>query len=537
MTTLTSTAKALIAVLALGAGVGGYFTHRHRWTGEGRNLASARDTSRAGGHLGLSAGARFPVPARQDGELIVALSEGPGHMPLVLANGGLVTQPGSAVAAADTRLRLVFIEDQARKVRALADGSVDFLWQAVDELPITMPQLRAAGAPSRAFLQTHWSQGGDACVAGPRVQRIEDLPGRNAAMMLFSAGHTLFEFMISNSRLDRNDLARIRDHASFSSDDYTHGRRLFAEGKADVACLWEPDVTLALGSRPGAHRLFSTADVNELVAGVLIARNDLLENRRTDAERVARAWFAGAAQANADRTAAARFVSSVVPRFRDELGLERTQAVFQGVRWTDVGDNALFFGLDGSRPAFDRVYQHADDVWLEYPAAKIEERFAPARLREGRVVLRLWEEAGRPPAAKPAALAAVDKDEPVAPAAIAKTFSISHRRAATAELDVATMALINQQVLPQLELARGMYVRVECHTDGVGSERSNRKLTDERATAIAKYLIDKGIDPARIVAEGNGSSRPLASNKSPEGRARNRRTEIQLLIASKAGKG
>ena len=63
-----------------------------------------------------------------------------------------------------------------------------------------------------------------------------------------------------------------------------------------MACLWEPDVTLALDSRPGAHRLFSTADATELVADVLLARKELLDSTPEVAEKVARVWFAGVKQ-------------------------------------------------------------------------------------------------------------------------------------------------------------------------------------------------------------------------------------------------
>ena len=64
----------------------------------------------------------------------------------------------------------------------------------------------------------------------------------------------------------------------------------------DVACLWEPDVTLALDSRPGSHRLFSTADATELVADVLLARKRELLDRPELAVKVARVWFAGVKQ-------------------------------------------------------------------------------------------------------------------------------------------------------------------------------------------------------------------------------------------------
>ena len=92
--------------------------------------------------------------------------------------------------------------------------------------------------------------------------------------------------------------------------------------------------------------------------------------------------------------------------------------------------------------------------------------------------------------------------------------------------------LINSQVLPQLEMARAMYVRVEGNTDDQGSARANHKLSEKRAQGVVDYLITKGIAQARVSAKGNGPDNPVASNKTKDGRASNRRTDI-LFISSK----
>ena len=163
----------------------------------------------------------------------------------------------------------------------------------------------------------------------------------------------------------------------------------------DVACLWEPDVTLALASRPGAHRLFSTADATELVADTLVARREFLDLYPTLAVKLARVWFAGVKKAESDRPAAARLIATVCSRFRDELGYEATLKAFDWVKWTDLGDNVRMFGLDGQPPAFDRVYNQADGIWINYPQAEIKDRFAPVTLRDDRIVRRIWEAEGK----------------------------------------------------------------------------------------------------------------------------------------------
>jgi OOP family OmpA-OmpF porin len=72
----------------------------------------------------------------------------------------------------------------------------------------------------------------------------------------------------------------------------------------------------------------------------------------------------------------------------------------------------------------------------------------------------------------------------------------------------------------------GLNIRIEGHTDDVGSMKYNIGLSGKRAQAIKDYLVDKGIDSSRITTKGLGYSQPIAGNETPEGRALNRRAEI-----------
>jgi len=67
---------------------------------------------------------------------------------------------------------------------------------------------------------------------------------------------------------------------------------------------------------------------------------------------------------------------------------------------------------------------------------------------------------------------------------------------------------------------------VEGHTDSQGADAFNRELSRARAQSVRDYLVSRGVPAARIRAEGFGSSRPVADNGNPEGRANNRRVEI-----------
>jgi len=71
------------------------------------------------------------------------------------------------------------------------------------------------------------------------------------------------------------------------------------------------------------------------------------------------------------------------------------------------------------------------------------------------------------------------------------------------------------------------------HTDGIGSDAYNNKLSVRRAEAVKAYLVSKGIEPNRVYTEGKGKKQPVADNKTAEGRAKNRRVEIEVVGTTK----
>lgn len=85
------------------------------------------------------------------------------------------------------------------------------------------------------------------------------------------------------------------------------------------------------------------------------------------------------------------------------------------------------------------------------------------------------------------------------------------------------------KLLEFLKKNPNLKIEISGHTDDVGNEQSNLKLSQSRAEAVKSYLTEKGISADRLTAKGYGKSKPIALNTSEEGRKQNRRTEFTVL--------
>ncbi len=131
------------------------------------------------------------------------------------------------------------------------------------------------------------------------------------------------------------------------------------------------------------------------------------------------------------------------------------------------------------------------------------------------------------PAAKPAAPAA--KPAP-APAAATK---VTYAADAFFDFDKSVLKAEGKAKLDDLVgKVKGISLEVIIavgHTDSVGTDAYNQKLSVRRAEAVKAYLVSKGIEKNRVYTEGKGEKQPVADNKTSAGRAKNRRVEIEVV--------
>ena len=208
---------------------------------------------------------------------------------------------------------------------------------------------------------------------------------------------------------------------------------------------------------------------------------------------------------------------------------------------------------DAQRRAADEAAQRQEAARLaaEEAARKEEENRkaqAAARSREEEAARRAAEEAARRQEAEAAAASATREREEARNRMAQALGQIAETRSTARGLIVnlpdilfdtgkATLRSEAREVISRiagvLMIAQGITLKIEGHTDSVGGDEYNQKLSEQRAGSVKEYLEKAGVKPELITIEGFGKTQPIADNNSAAGRQKNRRVEI--VISDQAG--
>jgi len=99
----------------------------------------------------------------------------------------------------------------------------------------------------------------------------------------------------------------------------------------------------------------------------------------------------------------------------------------------------------------------------------------------------------------------------------------------TAKSDLLPYSIPELRRIAEIIKSKKLTVEIAGHTDNVGDDGMNQKLSEQRAKAVKDFLVSEGCDPSKLKTIGYGSTRPVASNKTEEGRKMNRRVELRLV--------
>lgn len=419
------------------------------------------------------------------------------------------------------RVQFVVIDDFNTSRDAFKADELDVLWITADSFPTEVDALKQYDP--KIFFQSDWSRGGDAIVARRGIQSVADLKGKKVAVAFGTPSHTFLLWMLEAGDLKYSDIQVIQAPSAIDAAAY------FKAGKVDAAVVWSPDDEDCVKSVQGSAILRSTKQATHIIADVFYAKSAFIKTHRNELKALMEGWMIGAAEINSSDEAKRKAAKILAVGLKQPESF--TLTAINNARLTNYGDNANFFNLSGTYTGVK-----GEDLFAAMSTAYAAINMAPAKLPTWRQVsdssllaeINLADKKGQEPEGG-VKFTAPTQEQKTAPAVAVKRVTINFPTGVS-QLDENAKYVIQLKFGDLAKSFAGSRVRIEGNTDNVGSVASNQALSLKRAQAVAQFLIQEyKFDANRFVVMGNGPSKPVSSNDTAEGKAKNRRTDFELL--------
>ena len=436
----------------------------------------------------------------------------------LVANGGLDTQAGSIYADKGLKVSFKIIDDWTEGAAALASNNVDIMLTTADVWAKDFGQFQDKGVNAHAVYMVDWSRGADGVIGRQGINSIEDLAGKTMAFAPYTPSHFLIWNGLKESGLSTEQRNEIFNKAVHTKDGIEPAT-LFAQQKEDAAVAWDPDMSDAVTKRAGAKKIYDTRVANKLIADILVASDRFAADNPQTLVKFIQGWLEGV-QFIQDKPARAYTLIGTIKDFNIPEDLAKT--MLQGVKLADYADNQSFFGKPGADSDYANIFKMAQEMYRELRLIK---RVSDA---ESSVDRRYIE-------ALNGKFSAASTEAPITYKEPAKTAVpiATQRRAIYFDANSSKMGLDSRAVVDEIGEFMRAYentvVDINGNTDSTGSRELNMTLSKERADAVKNYLVEKyHFPPERMRTAGNGPDQPVAGNDTPEGREKNRRTDIKV---------
>ncbi len=436
----------------------------------------------------------------------------------MVANGGLDTASGSIYSDEGLKVSFKIIDDWTEGSAALATNNVDMMLTTADVWAKDFGQFQDKGVSAHAFYMVDWSRGADGIIGKQGINSIEDLSGKTRAFAPYTPSHFLLWNGLKASGLSTEQRNEVFNKAVHTKDGIEPAT-LFAQQKVDAAVAWDPDMSDAVGKRPGAKKIYDTRVANRLIADVLVVSDRFAASSPGTVVKFIEGWLKGVDFIEQNPSRAYTLIGTI----KDfNIPADLAKSMLGGVKLSNYADNQQFFGAAGTDSDYANIFRSAQDMYRELRLIKhtsdaeesVDRRYIAAL--NGKFTTAATE---APIAYKEPAKGAV----PIA----------TERRAIYFDAASARMGLDSRAVVDEvgefMRLYENTVVDIDGNTDSSGSRALNMDLSKQRADAVKQYLVEKYHFPTeRMRTNGNGPDKPIDSNDTAEGREKNRRTDIKV---------
>ena len=510
-----------LLIFLIGLGLVGYSLDKYGIVNLRGRFAARSDSAADGGIVDTSKPLVLPAAAAADsgcGTVRVRVNIWVGCAAGLVANGGLDTVSGSIFDKKGLKVSFKIIDDWTEGAAALATNNVDVMLTTADVWAKDFAQFQDKGFGAHAFFMVDWSRGADGVIGKQGISTIEDLAGKTVAFAPYTPSHFLLWNGLKSSGLTTDQRREIFSKAVHTKDGIEPAT-LFAQQKVDAAVAWDPDMSDAVAKRAGSKKIYDTRVANRLIADILVVSDRFASRCPQSVVKLSEGWLEGVEFIKAQPNRAYTLIGTI----KDfNIPEDLAKSMLGGVKLADYADNKAFFGSRGSESDYNNIFKMAQDMYREERI--IKRNSDPESSVDRRFLDPLSGKFSTASSESP-----IEYKEPSKGAVPIAT----QRRSIFFETDSAKMGLDSRAVVDEIggfmKAYENTVVDIDGNTDATGSRPHNIELSRERAESVKQYLVDKyGFPANRMRTIGNGPDRPVADNSTPEGREKNRRTDIKV---------
>lgn len=393
---------------------------------------------------------------------------------------------------------------------------------------------------------TDFSRGADGIIARSTIKTLNDMEDKTVSFVSDGIGKFILNKFLRLTGLRYQDIEPLerKEMGEVIND--------LKSGKADLIVSWSPDMNLAIrdinaSEADSVRMLITTKEVPDLVPTVLVVNKDTAEKFPEEVEAFLKTWYVAAKYIIEKPDKAYDKLAELMSENQDIYGKIRSDDVkdsFNHIKLMSLNENFAYFGLNGEEKKIDAIISDTQKTWQKF-----------GDMDEGEILGNIVSDAfqGKLYAEKDDELL-VGALDPSITGNVAQTVeevkefkkmdevSIEKNTEKVATVDIPPVyydfgkaavkkesIAVLDEVVSVLKQFPDYYLIIDAHTDSVGSEDLNLKLSRDRAESVKTYLLSRKIDANRLIARGWGEYKLLITEeKTEEDKASNRRTEFIL---------
>ena len=447
-----------------------------------------------------------------DATINLSLDEWIGWEPVLYANQGLTTQPGSIFDKLGIRVNIHIINDAEASSNALIKGDLNAAGYTLNRTAFLSGKFADANLDVVMPVFTNYSNGGDGIIALSNINSIEDLVDAKIGVPKFSEAQSLIIWFVNKSDLSDADKQKVIDNLILLDDAEQTGQAFFA-GSLDVAATWQPYLSNAENST-NSHILFDTTSSNKLILDGILFRADFAQAHSDVVSKFIDGIFKALEEYESDFDCIRKIMPMFAGMSNEEIAATRKDAGMMGY-------SANINALENDCPV---VYSDMCAIWESI--GETVDRTLGATLFDTSYLKMLSDNYSSLPEIPTFEITEEQKEAVInVDALLTKSATINFMPDTAKFVDNAEAATILKEFVEIAKTLDGTIIQIEGNINTKDASEAGIKLSEERAKTIKNYFVANGIDPNRIIVIGNGNSKMVVDPDSADN-YKNRRTDV-----------